>query len=101
MFKKREKNDDDSQQESAANSDDETQEDIENAENPQDIDKKRPYRLLIKRLQQLPEEKLMKISERSASLKPYLKLPMVILIANAGVISGTSMLMLKVTDTIV
>lgn len=34
-------------------------------------------------------------------LKPYLKWPMVILIANAGVISGTSMLMLKVTDTLV
>ncbi len=49
----------------------------------------------------MPEEKLMKISERSAGLKPYLKFPMVILIANAGVISGTSMLMLKVTDTIV
>ena len=49
----------------------------------------------------MPEEKLIKISERSASLKPYLKFPMVILIANAGVISGTSMLMLKVTDTIV
>jgi len=43
----------------------------------------------------------MQISERSGGLKYYIKVPMVMLIGLAGSVSACSVLLLKISDTIV
>jgi len=49
----------------------------------------------------MPKERLEKISERSMNLKYLLKVPMVMLIFLAAIVSGTSVLLLKIVDSIV
>lgn len=43
----------------------------------------------------------MKISERSRTLQYAIKMPMICLVATASLVSGTSILLLKIVDTIV
>ena len=61
----------------------------------------RPLRILIDILNEMPKERLEKISERSMNLKYLLKVPMVMLIFLAAIVSGTSVLLLKIVDSIV
>ena len=49
----------------------------------------------------MPQERLNQISERTKNLKMYLKVPFVMLIFLASILSGTSILLLKILDTIV
>ena len=49
----------------------------------------------------MPHERLIEVSERSRNLKWFLKVPMVMLIFLASIVSGTSILLLKIADTIV
>ena len=46
------------------------------------------------------QDKLNEVSQRSSSLNYMLKLPMLCLIAAAALISGTSILLMKIVDTI-
>ena len=48
----------------------------------------------------MSKERIGEVSERSLTLKWCLKLPMLFLIMLAGLVSGTSVLLLKVGDTI-
>ena len=61
----------------------------------------RPLRILIDTLNEMPRERLLEVSERSTSLKWCLKIPMVMLIFLAAIVSGTSILLLKIVDTII
>ena len=61
----------------------------------------RPLRILISTLNEMDREQLNQVSERSMGLKWCLKVPMVMLIFLAAIISGTSILLLKIVDTIV
>ena len=65
------------------------------------MDKKRPYRILIETLNDMSRERVQEVSERSLTLKWCVKVPMILLIMLAGLVSGTSVLLLKVGDTIV
>ena len=58
-------------------------------------------RILIDTLNEMPQERILEVSERSKHLKWFLKFPMVMLIFVASIVSGTSILLLKITDTIV
>ena len=49
----------------------------------------------------MPQERLNQVSERSKNLKSVLKVPFVMLIFLASILSGTSILLLKIADTIV
>ena len=49
----------------------------------------------------MPQERLNQISERTKNLKMFLKVPFVMLIFLASILSGTSILLLKIADTIV
>ena len=48
----------------------------------------------------LSKERIAEVSERSLTTKWFLKVPMLLLISLAGLVSGTSVLLLKVGDTI-
>jgi len=49
----------------------------------------------------MPYDRVIQVSERSTKLKWFLKMPMVMLIFLASIVSGTSILLLKILDTIV
>ena len=49
----------------------------------------------------MPQERLNQVSERTKNLKTVLKVPFVMLIFLASILSGTSILLLKIADTIV
>ena len=49
----------------------------------------------------MPQERLNQVSERTKNLKAVLKVPFVMLIFLASILSGTSILLLKIADTIV
>ena len=74
-------------------------------DNPQaaagDMTNERPLRILIDTLNEMKTDKLEKISSRSQNLRFLVKVPMVMLILLAAVTSGTSVLLLKISDTIV
>ena len=61
----------------------------------------RPFRILIDTLNDMPKERIAQVSERSLNLKWFLKFPMVMLIFLAAIVSGTSVLLLKIVDTII
>ena len=48
----------------------------------------------------MPKEQLEEVSSRSHSLQYLLKVPMIMLIFLAAITSGTSVLLLKISDTI-
>ena len=58
-------------------------------------------RIIIDILNEMPQERILQISERSKHIKWFLKFPMVMLIFLASVVSGTSVLLLKIADTII
>ena len=62
---------------------------------------KRPLRIIIDVINEMPQDRLAQVSERSKNLKWTLKLPMIMLIFLASIVSGTSILLLKIADTIV
>ena len=49
----------------------------------------------------MPQERVVQVSERSKNIKFFLKMPMVMLIFLASIVSGTSVLLLKIADTII
>ena len=58
-------------------------------------------RILIDVINEMDYEKMAEVSERSITLKWLLKVPMILLIFTASLVSGASMLLLKVVDTII
>ena len=65
-----------------------------------EIEKRRPYRIIIEKLNTMEPSKLTKVSYRSKMLQHVVKVPMVLLILSAAFISGCSVLLLKIVDTI-
>lgn len=58
-------------------------------------------RTVIDVLHEMSAERLAEISERSINLKYFLKLPMVMIVGLAGSVSALSILLMKISDTIV
>ena len=58
-------------------------------------------RILIDVINEMDYDKMAEVSERSIRLKWLLKVPMILLIFTASLVSGASMLLLKVVDTII
>lgn len=74
-------------------------EDVE-AEADGPFDKRRPYRIIVEKLNKISPTKLNQVSARSKTLQYLVKVPMVFLVASAATVSGCSVLLLKIVDTI-
>lgn len=61
----------------------------------------RPFRIIIRTLTEMSKEKFEEASVNSKWLKTLNKLPLVIVIADSAFLSGLSILMVKVADTII
>ena len=61
----------------------------------------RPARLLIEAINDLPEEVLEYVSPQSVPLKRYIKVPMLLLLTNAGFQAGLSVVFLKLCGELI
>ena len=64
------------------------------------LDKKRPFRIIIDTLHEMTPERVAQVSERSMTLKLFIKALMVMLIWIASLVSGTSIFLLKVIEEV-